>query len=175
MNWPISCSNNWHRPIPYALPSCEVIADNRTSTMLNHKLFFAALIATLHAAAQTLPPSPTASVGCHAHEDHWHCDGPASSTISVGTLTQASVSSSITSPASSSTSGEHAAGTGSLAPSPTESYGCEPHGDHWHCDGAVVASSTSTVQSVATGGVGKLEVGNAAIIGGLLAVAGVGL
>lgn len=27
------------------------------------------------------------------------------------------------------------AGTGSLSPSPTESVGCEPHGDHWHCEG----------------------------------------
>lgn len=27
-------------------------------------------------------------------------------------------------------------GSESLAPSPTESTGCEPHGDHWHCDAA---------------------------------------
>ncbi|KAI1090076.1 hypothetical protein F5B19DRAFT_464571 [Rostrohypoxylon terebratum] len=143
--------------------------------MLSHKIFFAAIIASLRVTAQTLPPSPTASVGCHAHEDHWHCDGPASSTASVAASTQVIVSTSVTSSVSSSTSGEHAAGTGSLAPSPIESYGCEPHGDHWHCDGAVVASSTTTVQPVATGGVGKLEVGNAVIIGGLFAVAGVGL
>lgn len=28
----------------------------------------------------SLPPSPTESVGCHPHGDHWHCDGPASTT-----------------------------------------------------------------------------------------------
>lgn len=26
-------------------------------------------------------------------------------------------------------------------PSPTESAGCEPHGDHWHCDGPAETSS----------------------------------
>ncbi len=31
-------------------------------------------------------------------------------------------------------------GTASLKPSPTESYGCEPHGDHWHCEGPITAS-----------------------------------
>ena len=28
-------------------------------------------------------PSPTESVGCEAHGDHWHCDGPATATVSV--------------------------------------------------------------------------------------------
>jgi hypothetical protein len=28
-------------------------------------------------AVRILPPSPTASVGCIAHGDHWDCDGPA--------------------------------------------------------------------------------------------------
>ena len=42
----------------------------------------------------TLPPSPTASVGCEAHGDHWHCDGPAtaagaSATTSSGTASPA--------------------------------------------------------------------------------------
>ena len=36
-----------------------------------------------------------------------------------------------------------APGSGSLKPSPTESYGCEVHGDHWHCEGAVTASTTA--------------------------------
>lgn len=27
--------------------------------------------------------------------------------------------------------------TAALGPSPTESYGCEPHEDHWDCEGAV--------------------------------------
>lgn len=29
------------------------------------------------AAAGVLPPSPTASIGCVPHDDHWHCEGPA--------------------------------------------------------------------------------------------------
>ncbi|KAJ2986213.1 hypothetical protein NUW58_g5133 [Xylaria curta] len=61
-----------------------------------------ALFALSSALAQTLPPSPTASVGCEPHGDHWHCDGPATVTSS-----------------------------GVLPPSPTASVGCEPHGDHW--------------------------------------------
>ena len=38
-------------------------------------------------------------------------------------------------------------------PSPTESAGCEPHGDHWHCDrpatapGAAVAANNATSPS----------------------------
>ena len=36
------------------------------------------------------------------------------------------------------------ASTATLAPSPTESFGCEPHGDHWHCDGSVTAATTLT-------------------------------
>ncbi|KAI1206122.1 uncharacterized protein F4807DRAFT_238144 [Annulohypoxylon truncatum] len=144
--------------------------------MRNCSVLFAALLTAPWAVAQTLPPSPTASVGCHAHEDHWHCDGPASSTVSVTASTQSLGSSSTTtSPISSSTSEEHEEGTGSLAPSPTESVGCEPHGDHWHCDGAVVTSSTSAVQSTATAGVEKLGIGNAAMIGGLVVAAGMGL
>ncbi|KAI1457888.1 hypothetical protein F4805DRAFT_457331 [Annulohypoxylon moriforme] len=140
--------------------------------MRTHSLLFTAFLAASCVAAQTLPPSPTASVGCHAHEDHWHCDGPASVTASGSFSAQTTVSSSITSSITSSTSEEHEEGTGTLAPSPTESFGCEPHGDHWHCDGAVVASSTSTIQPSATGGVGKLGIDSVAIIGGLIAVAG---
>ncbi|KFA76589.1 hypothetical protein S40288_09310 [Stachybotrys chartarum IBT 40288] len=29
-------------------------------------------------------------------------------------------------------------------PSPTESYGCEPHGDHWHCEGPRTSESPHT-------------------------------
>ncbi|KAH0429230.1 hypothetical protein CcaCcLH18_08582 [Colletotrichum camelliae] len=31
-----------------------------------------------------------------------------------------------------------------LPPAPTESYGCEPHGSHWHCEGAVAATGAAT-------------------------------
>lgn len=36
------------------------------------------------------------------------------------------------------------AATPSLKPSPTESVGCEAHGDHWHCKAAVGAATTLT-------------------------------
>lgn len=32
-------------------------------------------------------------------------------------------------------------------PSPTESVGCEPHNDHWHCDGPIETSSSSSSAS----------------------------
>lgn len=46
-----------------------------------------------------------------------------------------------------------APGTATQAgPSPTESVGCEPHGDHWHCEGpketaGPVESATSTTST----------------------------
>lgn len=43
-------------------------------------------------------------------------------------------------------------------PSPTESTGCEPHGDHWHCDGPAetgsTAASTSSIMPSPTESVG---------------------
>lgn len=84
-------------------------------------------------------PSPTASVGCEPHGDHWYVDAITLSRVIVyiltgfrhcdGPATPTSVSSIIT-PA---------------VPSPTESVGCEPHGDHWHCDGP---ASTSVGESI---------------------------
>ncbi|TDZ28418.1 hypothetical protein C8035_v007556 [Colletotrichum spinosum] len=37
-----------------------------------------------HSGTGVLPPSPTESVGCLAHGDHWHCDGPVSTTSESG-------------------------------------------------------------------------------------------
>ena len=48
-----------------------------------------------------------------------HCDGPASTTAT----------------ATSSSSGASTTTATPTVPSPSESVGCEPHGDHWHCDG----------------------------------------
>ncbi|RYP67570.1 hypothetical protein DL770_008588 [Monosporascus sp. CRB-9-2] len=101
---------------------------------------FAALLAAALAAAQTLPPSPTASVGCEPHEDHWHCEGPATVTA-VDTITSTSVVATATS------SHDHEEGMESLPPSPTESVGCEPHGDHWHCEGAASATTDAPAAS----------------------------
>ncbi|RYP63292.1 hypothetical protein DL771_009363 [Monosporascus sp. 5C6A] len=105
---------------------------------------FAALLAAVLAAAQSLPPSPTASVGCEPHGDHWDCEGPASVTA-VDTVTSTSVVAATTS------SHDHEeGGTESLAPSPTESVGCEPHGDHWHCEGPASATTDATAASTAS-------------------------
>ncbi|PVH73889.1 hypothetical protein DL98DRAFT_519608 [Cadophora sp. DSE1049] len=75
----------------------------------------------------SLAPSPTESIGCEPHGDHWHCEGPVAATTGSGT----------------------AATSVTIAPSPTESVGCEPHGDHWHCDGPAVTSSSGSLTSVA--------------------------
>lgn len=89
------------------------------------------------AAAQTLAPSPTESVGCELHEDHWHCDGPVSTTqVAAISSTLSGADSALTTSVTTTTEGhdehdDHASGRGSLSPSPTESVGCEPHGDHW--------------------------------------------
>lgn len=83
-----------------------------------------------------LPPSPTASVGCEPHGDHWHCAGP-----KPASTTSAPAAS------SSAAGGDHGAGTGVLPPSPSASTGCEPHGDHWHCAGPKVTSSSAPAPS----------------------------
>ncbi|KAI1653686.1 hypothetical protein F4813DRAFT_373716 [Daldinia decipiens] len=125
--------------------------------MYNLNAILTTFLVASTAVTQTLPPSPTASVGCHPHDDHWHCDGPASSTALV-TI--------------SSTHNNETLGT--LAPSPTESIGCEPYGDYWHCDGPYVAETASSIQPIETAGVGKLGASSIAILGGLFAVAGMG-
>lgn len=73
--------------------------------------------------------------------------------------------------------------TGSLAPSPTESVGCEPHGDHWHCDGPAVtsgaannstfatASATASATAVVTTGGASVPVWNVLTAIGALALA----
>lgn len=101
------------------------------------------------ALAQSLAPSPTESFGCEPHDDHWHCEGPRTDDSAVSATT--------TPPATTPTPDDdhdgddhdgddhdddehdHDEGTGVLPPSPTESVGCEPHGDHWHCEGPATA------------------------------------
>ncbi|RYP51486.1 hypothetical protein DL768_003170 [Monosporascus sp. mg162] len=105
---------------------------------------FAALLAAALAAGQSLPPSPTASVGCEPHGDHWDCEGPASVTA-VDTVTSTSVVATATN------WHDDEEGTESLAPSPTESVGCEPHGDHWHCEGPASATTDAPAASTTSG------------------------
>ncbi|KAH6636144.1 hypothetical protein F5144DRAFT_167273 [Chaetomium tenue] len=98
----------------------------------------------LPALAQELAPSPTESIGCEPHGDHWHCEGPrppAATTSEPTTSPPPAVitTTTTTTAAADDDHDDHShpdeAGTASLAPSPTESIGCEPHGDHWHCEG----------------------------------------
>jgi hypothetical protein len=64
--------------------------------------------------------------------------------------------------------------SGSAGPSPTESVGCSPHGDHWHCDGpASTAATTSASESDAaasasasTTSLDPIETGNSAVVEG---------
>lgn len=77
----------------------------------------------------SLAPSPTESVGCEPHGDHWHCDGPAISTT------------------------ESRSRNSTLSPSPTESIGCEPHGDHWHCDGPAITTTTQAPPAPTSGAI----------------------
>lgn len=101
-----------------------------------------ALFASGVLAQETAGPSPTESVGCEPHGDHWHCDGPAPTAGPVTGTAAAATTLPVTSSASHDhdhddddhdhgDDDDHSAGAGSLKPSPTESVGCEPHGDHW--------------------------------------------
>ncbi|KAF4969421.1 hypothetical protein FSARC_3352 [Fusarium sarcochroum] len=89
-------------------------------------------------ASETIAPSPTESVGCEPHGDHWHCEGARSTLATEVTATSEAEH-----------DHEHdehdhdETGTESIAPSPTESTGCEPHGDHWHCEAARTGSDAS--------------------------------
>ena len=96
-------------------------------------------------------PSPTESVGCEPHGDHWHCDGPR-----------------VTSSAAPNPTGSS---TKSLKPSPTESVGCEPHGDHWHCDGPQTSGTAPPAQY--TGAAGYVRVPLPQAVGAVVAMAAV--
>ncbi|CAG9988571.1 unnamed protein product [Clonostachys byssicola] len=102
-------------------------------------------------------PSPTNSVGCEPHGDHWHCEGPATQT---GAVTSATGSASVTASHNHDHDDDHSSGTASLKPSPTNSVGCEPHGDHWHCTGPATGAASVTTPSTAhtdAAGTGSLK------------------
>ncbi|KAK4198872.1 hypothetical protein QBC40DRAFT_330135 [Triangularia verruculosa] len=129
------------------------------------KTFTAAIIVALSAlsAAQELAPSPTESVGYLTLIPHGHCDGPreaAPATTATPVIINTSIS--VTVPATTTAApqddhdhedeedhDDHSSGV--LAPSPTGSVGCEPHGDHWHCEGP--AAPVTTIATVTTSGV----------------------
>ncbi|KAM7194670.1 hypothetical protein V8F20_007862 [Naviculisporaceae sp. PSN 640] len=118
----------------------------------------------------SLGPSPTQSVGCEPHGDHWDCEGPrvTSGAATPSTLlisrTTAPPSAITSSPADPDHDHDHdddhseedhddhdddVPHTGSLKPSPTESVGCTVHGDHWHCDAPATASPTQSTSTTA--------------------------
>ncbi|KFY56278.1 hypothetical protein V496_06723 [Pseudogymnoascus sp. VKM F-4515 (FW-2607)] len=91
-------------------------------------------------------PEPTESYGCVAHNDHWDCEGAVTATTAPTPVTLRPTTTTGVIVISSAASDDHddhedhtdhpaSTGSGSMAPSPTESIGCEPHGDHWHCEG----------------------------------------
>ncbi|KAK7418443.1 hypothetical protein QQX98_003935 [Neonectria punicea] len=98
------------------------------------------------ALAETLAPSPTESYGCEPHGDHYHCEG-ARATLSTVVTSEAAAA---TTAHEDEDDHDHAEGSGTLAASPTESYGCEPHGDHYHCEGARATLSTVVTSASVT-------------------------
>ncbi|KAK0739363.1 hypothetical protein B0T21DRAFT_362482 [Apiosordaria backusii] len=171
------------------------------------KTFSATIILALSAftAAQELAPSPTESVGCEPHGDHWHCDGPrptapaiTATPVIITTSQPAAIPATTTAAPQDDHDHDHDDeeehdhddhSVGLLPPSPTASIGCEPHGDHWHCEGpapttiatvttsgvvagtgTVVPSSTSAAP-VFTGGASSVH-GPAGVVAGVLGLIG---
>lgn len=118
-----------------------------------------------HAAEFTgsIPPPPAESTGCELHDDHYHCEGPATGTLAGA----ASGSVSVLAPPAESTGcvlhDDHydcegpatavpasASGSGSIPAPPAESTGCELHGDHYHCEGPASATSGLTSSSASS-------------------------
>lgn len=83
-------------------------------------------------------PSPTASTGCEAHGDHWDCEASRNSAAAVAPTSSAILENDHV---------DHAVGTGTLPPSPTESYGCMAHGDHWDCAGPTTTTFGSSLDT----------------------------
>lgn len=81
---------------------------------------------------------------------HRHCDGP----VAVATATAAETAH------DHERAHEHGSVITPAVPSPTESAGCEPRGDHWHCDGPATAVAAVTSPAM-TGGVAQLKGSNA--------------
>ncbi|KAL2257049.1 hypothetical protein VTK26DRAFT_729 [Humicola hyalothermophila] len=118
---------------------------------VTYAALFLGLLSAALAQGETLEPSPTESVGCEPHGDHWHCEGPRVTSAATDVVTTSSAVHDHEDDHEDDHDDEHsdAAGTGSLPPSPTASYGCEPHGDHWHCEGAVTATTATGPEETA--------------------------
>ncbi|CAI0654230.1 unnamed protein product [Colletotrichum noveboracense] len=88
--------------------------------------------AMAQSSSATLPPAPTESYGCEPHGQHWHCEGAVATTGAAGAATTLSTATTTATATEDHDHDDHdhASGTASLAPSPTESSQCTPHGDH---------------------------------------------
>ena len=109
----------------------------------------AAAVEDEETATPTFPP-PTESVGCVAHEDHYDCEGPATG-AATATSTAAAAAVGAEEDAEEHDD-EHETETPTF-PAPTESVGCEAHGDHYHCEGPATAAQATAPPST-TGAVG---------------------
>lgn len=132
----------------------------------------AALAMGQDSTSASLAPSPTESVECAPHGDHWHCEGPRE------TLTESAEGVEETGDHDGDDDGhDDEAGTGSLASSPTGSVGCELHGDHWDCDGPAetATESTESAETGADAAEEAEETGPAAVDAGVTALPDAGL
>lgn len=109
----------------------------------------AAAVENEETATPTFTP-PTESVGCVAHEDHYDCEGPANGAATATSTAAAAAEG--TEEHAEGHDDEHETETPTF-PAPTESVGCEPHGDHYHCEGPTTAAQATTPPT-ATGAVG---------------------
>ncbi|CAI4213130.1 unnamed protein product [Parascedosporium putredinis] len=140
-----------------------------------------ALLGMLQAVlAQSLAPSPTESIGCEPHGDHWYAlrgRPPYRSRRALYPAPAPTVSTPVEEDHDHEDEEDHdheGGESASLSPSPTESIGCEPHGDHWHCEGPRVtdgaeqptstdddaASETTPIVQVPTGAAAGLQIGS---------------
>ncbi|KAK0624889.1 hypothetical protein B0T17DRAFT_617048 [Bombardia bombarda] len=115
--------------------NCKLDVDNNSvcdDRVLSSTQGNSGRVVSLSLSYSTATASPTASVhdSDHGHDDHDHDHDH---DHSIAEISPAPISHSR-----------------SLKPSPTASYGCEAHGDHWHCDGAVSASPSITLVSSTT-------------------------
>jgi len=103
---------------------------------------------------------PTLSVS-HSHDshdhDHEHVDGIDAEHVSNHSIHAED---------------DHHSSGGSVKPSPTESAGCENHGNHWHCDGkkaeetaAKTGSAGAASTSSSSSGSCQTGVNKAAMVG----------
>ncbi|KAK0119409.1 hypothetical protein ONS95_010861 [Cadophora gregata] len=113
------------------LPSTSVTAAPAITAMPQHLLQWriTIMIMTMNMTMNMTMTMRTSMTTTHLGQAHWH--HPQLNQLAVNLMAALTTGS----------ANATASGSVTLAPSPTESVGCEPHGDHWHCDGPAVTSS----------------------------------